>query len=78
MAGLCEMCIRDSPYTIHHYLYGTTVKVAEDTTGTDAFGTNVMVTPATKFLAGFEKACAIDLAGRDVFQAVQMLSLIHI
>lgn len=46
------------PYTIHHYLYGTTVKVAEDTTGTDAFGTNVMVTPATKFLAGFEKAQA--------------------
>ena len=46
------------PYTIHHYLYGTTVKVAEDTTGTDAFGTNVMVIPATKFLAGFEKAQA--------------------
>ena len=46
------------PYIIHHYLYGTTVKVAEDTTGTDAFGTNVMVTPATKFLAGFEKAQA--------------------
>ena len=52
------------PYTIHHYLYGTTVKVAEDTTGTDAFGTNVMVTPATEFLAGFEDAQAKTIPGK--------------
>ena len=44
------------PYTIHHYLDGTTVKVAEDTTGTAAFGKDVTVTPATEFWAGFEKA----------------------
>ena len=44
------------PYTIHHYLDGTTVKVAEDTTGTAAFGKDVTVTPATEFRAGFEKA----------------------
>ncbi len=43
-------------YTIHHYLDGTWVKVAEDTTGTAAFGTDVKVNPATEFRAGFEKA----------------------
>ena len=52
------------PYTIHHYLDGTTVKVAEDTTGTAAFGTDVTVNPATEFLAGFEDAQAKTIPGK--------------
>ena len=43
-------------YTIHHYLLGTEVKVAGDTTGTGTFQDKVTVEAATNFLAGYEKA----------------------
>ncbi len=52
------------PYTIHHYLDGTWVKVAEDTTGTAAFGTDVTVKTATEFLAGYEDAQAKTIPGK--------------
>ena len=44
------------PYTIHHYLNGTTVSVANDMTGRVAVGETQSATVATKFLTGYEAA----------------------
>ena len=44
------------PYTIHHYLNGTTVSVASDMTGRVAVGETQSATVATTFLSGYEAA----------------------
>ena len=43
-------------YTIHHYLLGTTVKVADDTTDIGTFQDTVRVEAAKSFISGYEKA----------------------
>ena len=45
------------PYTIHHYLKGTTTKVAEDVTGEEEFGKTVTATPVTTYQ---EKDLTVD------------------
>ncbi|MBE6123418.1 MAG: hypothetical protein E7190_12015, partial [Erysipelotrichaceae bacterium] len=40
----------EAPYTIHHYLKGTTVKVAEDQTGSELIGKDVTAGTAEEFL----------------------------
>ena len=44
------------PYTIHHYLNGTTVSVANDMTGRVEVGAKQSATVATTFLPGYEAA----------------------
>ena len=44
------------PYTIHHYLNGTTVPVASDMTGRVEVGATQSATVATEFLTGYEAA----------------------
>ena len=44
------------PYTIHHYLNGTTVPVASDMTGRVKVGETQSATVATTFLPGYEAA----------------------
>ena len=41
-------------YTIHHYLLGTTTKVADDETDVADFGTEVTAAAATTFLAAYD------------------------
>ncbi len=50
---------KEMNYTIHHYLLGTEIQVAEDVTGTVQDDPEIEVTAATTFLTGFEKAAPV-------------------
>lgn len=46
------------PYTIHHYLRGTSIKVAEDETGTKIFGEKLKASAVTPTIAPYTSAVA--------------------
>ena len=60
--------LNTASYTIHHYLNGTTVKVADDQTGTKTIGETLTANKSDALYAAY--TAAAEVAGYDPYQTI--------